>query len=303
MSFNLSSIENLLPLLMMFGALVVMLACLQRRLEAIRARRADVYSRDMYLRSPGESTLNRIDRATSEFLTYGIAVAVVPLILLLTYLAYVSFARAPQGWLEFAYLVCLTMGFLLYGVNKLRRLRLKTKRLRKIYAGLQSVALEINHLLASGHHVYHDFPSGRFYIDHIIVGPTGVFTVQSRIPSGFLRAPALQDRRVSVVGNELITAKMADTRTIPNTVFHASWLANWLLTDTGDAVNVQPLLTLPGWAVETIDDQAVIGVDPARIGSVVRTTCVHPLSAESVHRLCAALETKYRRARKEKTRP
>ena len=303
MSINLASIKNLLPLFMMFGVLVVMLACLQRRLETIRARRADVYPLNMYLRSPGESTLNRIDRATSEFLTFGIAVAVVPLILLLTYLAYVNFARAPQGWLELAYLVCLSMGFLLYGVNKLRRLRLKTKRLRKMYTGLQSVALEINQLLLSGHHVYHDFPSGRFYIDHIIVGPTGVFTVQSRIPSGFLRASAHQDRRVSVVGSELITDQTTDTHTIPNTVFHASWLANWLLTDTGEAVRVQPLLTLPGWDVETIDDQALIGVDPARIGSVVRTTCVHPLAAESIHRLCAALETKYRRERKEKPSP
>lgn len=286
----------------MFGVLVVMLAGLQRKLEAIRSQRADVYPQNMDLRSPGQSTLNRIDRATSEFLTFGIAVAVVPLILLLTYLAYVNFTRAPQGWLEIAYLVCLSMGFLLYGVNKLRRLRLKNKRLRKIYAGLQSVALEMNQLLLSGHHVYHDFPSGRFYIDHIIVGPTGVFTVQARIPSGFLRTPALHDRRVRVVGSELITDKTTDTRTIPNIVFHASWLANWLLTDTGEAVRVQPLLTLPGWAVETIDDQAVIGVDPARIGSVIRTTCVHPLSAESIHHLCAALETKYRRERSAKRR-
>jgi hypothetical protein len=303
MNFNLASIENLLPLLLMFGVLVAMLAGLQRKLEAIRSQTTDIYPPKMFLRSPGESTLNRIDRATSELLTFGIAVAVVPLILLLTYLAYVYIARRPQGGLEIAYLICLSVGFLLYGGNKLRRLSLKKKRLRKIYAGLQSVALEINTLLLAGHHVYHDFPSGRFYIDHIIVGPTGVFTLQSRIPSGFLRTPAPHDRRVRVVGNELITDKTTDTRTIPNTVLHASWLANWLLTDTGEAVRVQPLLTLPGWAVETIDDHAVIGVDPARIESVIRTTCVHPLSAESIHRLCTALETKYRRERAEKHRP
>ena len=105
------------------------------------------------------------------------------------------------------------------------------------------------------------------------------------------------------MGNELIADQTTDTRTIPNTVFHASWLANWLLTDTGEAVRVQPLLTLPGWTLETIDDQAIIGADPARIGDVIRTTCVHPLSTERIHRMCDALEIKYRRERGGKPKP
>ncbi|MBL0714399.1 MAG: NERD domain-containing protein [Desulfosarcina sp.] len=294
MNLPFEKIESLLPLFLIFGVLVLMLALLQRKLGEIRVGFSDERPHACFLRSPGESILARIDRATGELVAFGVAVAVVPLVLILTYLVYVLFTRNREGWMDIAYLVCLSTGFLLYGGNKLRRLSAKKRRLRKVYAGLQAVALEINRLMLSGHHVYHDFPSGGFYIDHIIVGPTGVFTVQSRIPSQFESANGSQDKTVSVDGNELIFRKTTDTRAIQTTAFRASWLASWVLTATGEALRVHPLLTLPGWTVDIIDEQDVITVDSAKIGDVIRTTRVNPLSTNAIHRLCTEIENKYR---------
>ena len=293
----LETCEELLPLFLMFGVLVALLAIFQRKLGGINTGLTYDQLDELPFRIPGASVLDRLDHTTSEFAVFGVAVATVPLTLLVTYLAYLHLSGENVQLMDLVYLTCLMVGFLLYGTNKLRRLDAKKKRLRRIYAGLQLVAQEINRLMSSGYQVYHDFPSGRFHIDHIIVGPNGVFTIQSRIPSCFDGAVARRHFSVKAMGKELRALKTTDAVTIRTTAFHGAWLANWLLTAAGEAVRVQPLLTLPGFTIEAVDTADVIMADPAQIVGVVRTTCVNPLAPETIQRLCAEIEIKYRRER------
>ncbi len=294
---RLETIEELLPLFLIFGVLVALLAIFQRKLGGINAGRTYGRLADLPFRIPGASVLDRFDRTTSEFAVFGVAVAVVPLSLLVTYLAYLHFGGKNAKLMDMVYLTCILTGFLLYATNKLRRLEAKKKRLRRVYTGLQMVAQEINSLMSSGYQVYHDFPSGRFHIDHIIVGPNGVFTIQSRIPSCFDGAVERRQLAVKAMGKELRALKTTDAVSIRTTAFHAAWLANWLLTAAGEAVRVQPLLTLPGFTIEAVDTADVVMADPAHIAGVVRTTCVNPLTPETIQRLCAEIEIKYRRER------
>ncbi len=303
MNLLLEKFEELLPLLLMFGVLVLLLTYFQRKLGSFRTGRPIDRLHALPLRSPGESILLRIDRTTSELAVFGMAVVGVPLVLLLTYLSYLHYSGRTESLLDITYLLCLLVGFLLYAINKLRRLDLKKERLRRVYHGLQAVALEINPLMSSGYHVFHDFPSGRFHIDHIIVGPTGVFAIHSRIPSCFDPVDRRRSESIQAMGKELSTSSTADGVTIRTAVFHATWLANWLLTAVGEAVRVQPLLTLPGFSIENIDATDVIMADPHRISAIVRTTRVNPLSSETIQRLAAEIAAKYRREGAEKSRP
>ncbi len=297
MNHSLDKFEELLPLILMFGVLVLLLAFFQHRLGGIRAFTSEDRLLDPPLRSPGASIFERIERTTSEFSVFAVAVAVVPLALLVTYLSYLLFSGKAESLLDIVYLVCLLVGFLLYGTNKLRRLDAKKRRLQRVYAGLQTVAQEISRLMASGYRVYHDFPSGRFHIDHIIVGPNGVFSIQSRIPSCFDPAAAQKQCVIRARGKKLMAMKIVDGVTMRTTAFHASWLANWLLTAAGEAVRVQALLTLPGFTIEAVDTRDVIAVDPMHIVGVVRTTRANPLGSETIQRLCEEIELKYRRER------
>ncbi len=292
---RLETFEELLPLFLMFGVLLALLAIFQRKLGGINAGRAYGRLDDLPFRIPGASVLDRFDRTTSEFTIFAVAVAVVPLTLLVSYLAYLYLSGKNAKLMDMVYLTCLLVGFLLYGTHKLRRLDAKKKRLQRVYTGLQMVAQEINGLMSSGYQVYHDFPSGRFHIDHIIVGPNGVFTIQSRIPSCFDGAVERRHFVIKAMGKELRAAKTTDAVSIRTTAIHAAWLANWLLTAAGEAVRVQPLLTLPGFTIDAVDTADVIMADPARIVGVVRTTCVNPLTPETIQRLCAEIEIKYRR--------
>jgi hypothetical protein len=101
---------------------------------------------------------------------------------------------------------------------------------------------------------------------------------------------------VSAAGEILTAKKATDTTTIRTTVFHAAWLANWLLTAAGDAVRVQPLLTLPGYRFEFADNPEIVAVDPTRIVSTVRANRASHLGIETIQRLRNEIERKYRRA-------
>jgi hypothetical protein len=284
MVFPLNKLEDLLPMILTFGALVLMLAYFQRRLDAIRAGGPAAHLHVLPLRRPGESILDQIDRVAAECAAYGMAAVIIPLVLILTYLTYVHFSGAHQGRLDVLYLTCLAMGFLFYGCIQTCRLGARKKRLRRAYAGLQTVAREVNRLMLCGYHVYHDFPSGRFFIDHIVVGPNGIFAIQSRTTPAIDSGPDAEDGE-----NRAAT-------------FYASWLANWLLTAAGEALRVQPVLTRPDGTSTSLATCESMVVDPAQIVGTVRSNCINPLAAETIQRLCTEIELKYRRTRSENRR-
>ena len=59
--------------------------------------------------------------------------------------------------------------------------RLKKRRnLRLGYEGEIAVGQELNQLMLQGKHVYHDFPADKFNIDHIVVGRSGIFAVETK---------------------------------------------------------------------------------------------------------------------------
>jgi hypothetical protein len=266
---TLQTIESLLPLCILFVTLAAMLSLLQRVVGDIRSRAGNGDFSELHLRSPGESIWSKLDRTSQEITAYGVAVFAVPLTLCTVYLSYLFFSRGSGEWTETVYLSCLCVGFLIFGGNKLRRLVNKRRHLQRVYAGLQVVAQEISQLMLSGHRVFHDFPTGQFNIDHIIVGPSGVYTVQARIPSDLEPANGRGDPTVYLDGQVLRFHKRVDTRTVSNAAFQAAWLANWLLTTSGIALRVQALLTVPGWKIQTLRQGEVLAADPHQVGRMV----------------------------------
>ena len=293
-NMTLQTIESLLPLCILFVALAAMLAILQRVVVDIRARAGNGDFSELHLRSPGESIWSKLDRTAQEITAYGVAVFVVPLSLYTVYLSYLHFGRASGQWTETVYLVCLSVGFVVYGGNRLRRLVNKQRHLRRVYAGLQVVAQEINQLMLSGHRVFHDFPTGQFNIDHIIVGPNGVYTVQSRVPSDLESVNGHQDSTVYLDGQVLRFQERVDTRTVSNAAFQAAWLANWLLTTSGIALRVQALLTVPGWTIQTLRQGEVLGADPHQVGRIVAHHPTSRLTEKATLQICSQIEDKCR---------
>lgn len=282
----------LLPLVLLFGLLVLMLATLHRILAEIRLKADARYLNISAMRSPGESTRRRIDRTNGEIGAFGVALGTIPLALYAALLSYVHFLYLDLSWMDTAYLGAISAGFILYGSNKIKRLKARKRRLHVTYEGQMAVAQEVNRLMPDGYQVYHDFPTDRFHIDHIIVGPNGVFTVTTKVVPSFGRN---REKSLTLDAQCLIYGKKRDERTIPYAAFQASWLAKWLLTVTGESLSVQSILTVPGWRMKTLRKTSILAVEPAVIKEAVNGFRWHQISSKTIRLVCEQLEVKCRK--------
>jgi hypothetical protein len=284
----------LLPLVLLFGLLVLMLATLQHVLAEIRLRTHMPYGRISALRSPGESTRQRIDRTGKEIAAFAVAIGAIPLALYAALLSYAHFLYLDLGWMDTGYFAAISASFILYGSNKIKRLKARKRRLNAIYEGQVTVAQAINHLMADGYRVYHDFPTDRFRIDSIIVGPNGVFTVTSKV---LPQSDRFQEKVLMLDGQRVLLDRLVDEQTLPFAAFQASWLAKWLLTATGEALTVHPILTVPGWRMKSIRKPVVLSVEPAALGGLVHRHPGPRLSQKTIRLVCEQVEAKCRTSR------
>jgi len=281
----------LLPLVLLFGLLVLMLATLQHVLVEIRLKAQTPYLTIPALRSPGESTRRRIDRTNGEMGAFAVALGTIPMALYAALLSYVHFLLLDLSWMDTVYLGGISAGFILYGANKIKRLKDRKQRLYATYEGQMAVAQEVNRLMPDGYQVYHDFPTDRFHIDHIIVGPNGVFTVTTKVIPNIGRN---RERSLMLDDQCLIVGKQKDDRTVPYAAFQASWLAKWILTATGEALSVQSILTVPGWRMKTLSKTSILVVEPEAIKDAINGFRWHQISSKTIRLVCEQLETKCR---------
>ena len=202
------------------------------------------------LRGPGETIrkeLEVISEKLDDFFLLIIGLAVLsPLILIFVLKFGDSSSRYWQFWLV---IVC--YGLIIAGLTSwlYRTLRYR----QDLYLGLDAetaVGQELNTLMFSGFRVFHDFPAENFNIDHVAVGPAGVFAVETKGRAKPIKGRGNVDAKVFSDGEVLRFPDWNETEPLEQARWQAKWLAKWLSSAVGQPVPVKPVLALPGWFVE-----------------------------------------------------
>ena len=118
------------------------------------------------------------------------------------------------------------------------------------YEGELITAQELHKLMPEGNYVYHDFPADNFNIDHVVVGPAGVFAIETKARSKRTSGDKTKEARAEYNGKEIIFPGFVDRSYLDQARRQAKWLAKWLKSATGEPVSVFPVVSLPGWYVE-----------------------------------------------------
>lgn len=123
---------------------------------------------------------------------------------------------------------------------KFRALRLGTE-------GEKVVGQYLERLRANGYEVFHDIVAPGFNVDHVLIGPAGIFTIETKTWS----KPARGDARISFDGERLLVGSCAPDRDpIIQARAQATWLKNLLAESTGRKFDVLPVVLFPGWFIE-----------------------------------------------------
>ena len=193
--------------------------------------------------SPAAAGIAEIDERIFGLIMY---IAVIP-----TLVAVIAWFVRTAPWLTlipqiFLCVICTSvLGF------KLSQAVRQRDNYRLGYDGDRFVGEELSRLIAYGFEVYHDVPFDGFNIDHVLVGPQGVFSVETKARRKPIKNSGRKEYRVRFDGSCLRWPSGAtDTDGLDQAVNDARTLSQWLGSAVGDSVYVTAILTLPGWMVD-----------------------------------------------------
>jgi hypothetical protein len=113
--------------------------------------------------------------------------------------------------------------------------------------GERVVGQYLERLREKGYQVLHDVMGDGFNIDHVVIGPAGVFTVETKTFS----KPASGEPKIEFDGETLrIAGYEPDRDPIVQAKAQASWLRELLSESCGRKFAVRPVVVFPGWYVE-----------------------------------------------------
>lgn len=125
---------------------------------------------------------------------------------------------------------------------------------RRGLLGEQAVAEELQRLISCSYKIFHDIPcengSAKWNIDHVAVGPAGVFAIETKYRTKKPGKDGGQDHTATFDGNRIEFASGEyDSKAVGQARNNANDLAKMLSGATGERITVRPIVALPGWYV------------------------------------------------------
>ena len=276
-----------------FVATLALLAVWRRHAARARARNPLAHA---LLRSPGESLRARMAAATLDAAEYAaLALFALPLAAALLAAQWASEGRLPerdalvgagallQGWLAW----------------RLWRALGRARALALGYEAELAAGHELERLAPLGYRVFHDMPVAErgFSVDHVVVGPAGVFAVETEGRAPRRARASGAEWEVAYDGQSLRFPGWRETRPLEQAVTRADWVRSWLSAALGEIVPVQPLLVLPGWSVKRTAVSGIPVLAARRIGHFFAKLAREPKMSEAmIERLAAQLDLRCRNA-------
>lgn len=138
------------------------------------------------------------------------------------------------------------MGVLAYTARKVVLGRRKLKTLRMARDGERSVGQFLEGLRGNGYRVLHDIVGDNFNIDHLLIGPKGVFTVETKTMS----KPGSGKPEIDYDGTQiLVNGFKPDRDPVVQAKAQAHWIKELVKELTGKSITVRPTVVYPGWFI------------------------------------------------------
>jgi hypothetical protein len=268
-------LKTLLIFLLLFVAYAILFIGVSLWLmRRARKGRSPVGKDQRLLRLPGEHLREQLDVLNDTFTESIFAGVVIPVLVLALPFAFLPLVpESSVLWL----LLLILAGFIISFVIRVRRLIQLKNEQRKLRLGLMGERLVAEHLAdlrGHGFHVFHDLPAQgsakAFNLDHVVVGPSGVFVIETKARSKPNPTAIENDHRLSFDDKGLHWPTGLDTKSPEQARLNAHWLTEWIHKQLGFKPEITPILAIPGWWVERKGPGGVITVSHKQLASVIR---------------------------------
>ncbi len=215
------------------------------------------------LRHAGQSVNERLDDRWMDMLGFGlIAWFVISLAGLEWWRSYRHDTYHP---FLFAFLALFTTAFSGWRIRTIVR---EIRLLKLGRDGERIVSEFLDQLRKDGYEILHDVVGGDFNVDHVLIGPTGVFAIETktRSKSGGAEETVQHDGQ-----NIIIHGYPVDPNPVNQANANARWIRELLKNSTGKDFPVVPIVLYPGWYVERKTNATdVLVLNPKNIESALK---------------------------------
>lgn len=247
------------------------------------------------LRPPGESLrlrLIELDEKLNDCFVQLFLAAYSPLVM--AGLVAMQGVRPTAGvWITIVLIAVVASVWSAYRLWKVINLR---RRIRLGFEGERHVGEALNQLMLAGYRVFHDFlitdkPRSIRNIDHIVIGPNGVFAIETKTRR---KVKGENGATVAVLDNALQYPWGIDQRDLEQAQEDARWLAEWLSKMSPQPVNVGSILVLPGWFIDRRAKSSVTVLSGSEVAANVPKLNGTATGESDIRRLAAMIEDRNR---------
>lgn len=263
-----------------------------RKRKAREARRSPI-SIDL-LRGPGHTLREQLDEALSELTWDVAALMAMPLLLLALFLAQAHFRSLDRMLHLIPVYAFFVLAVVAYTVRKMVRAGQRMDNLRAGYDAEVAVGQELDQLMRRGAAVFHDFPAEGFNIDHVVISRRGLFAVETK---GYTKPGDQRGKAGATVvydGKSLAFPRWTTREPLEQAERQAQWLAKWASSATGDAIQVLPVVALPGWFVDRKGRGPIRVYSGRELAQLLNAVGTSPLTAEAMQRVVHQVEQRCR---------
>ena len=268
------------------AALIV--AVILRKIKQHRANRLPPF-KELRRRPAGESLRIKLESLEQQLDDKIMLLLAFPCALII-----VVFMVKPRSFMACFVLFSFSLIWTLFFRGSVTRLLEERWKYQLGFDGERYVGEELSRLIAHGFEIYHDVPFDGFNMDHVLVGPQGVFVVETKTRSKPVDGTGEKEFRVQFNGKSLRWPWGEEKHDIEQARNNAATLSNWLTKAIGDTVKVSPILTLPGWWIErSVPLSDLYILNPREITRIYDSTKI-TLDQEMIRRICYQLDQKCR---------
>lgn len=199
--------------------------------------------KDKPLRNPGQSVReHRLDLFFDKLFGPGLAVGIFLFWAIIEWMRYFV-PTPPRPWIPSVLLAAAVI----YTAWQSHRVWPKIRMLKLAEDGEKAVGQLLESLRATGYVVFHDLVGSDFNVDHVIIGPAGLFTIETKT----WNKPGKGSPTITFDGEVLLAAGYEpDRNPVIQAKAQASWLQRLLAESTGKTLPVRPVVLFPGWFID-----------------------------------------------------
>ncbi len=241
------------------------------------------------LHPPGHTIMQQVNQIEEDISAYVATMMLTPLV------AYIFVLQGDTAS-STSHIVLIISGplILFYFAYRLFKLSAKKAQLRLGLEAEQAVGEELNQLMRAGYWVFHDLQADHHNVDHVVVGKTGVFAVETKGRSKRLNKTGKFEYNLRFDGETLHFPNWTENEPVNQVKRQATSLQSELNSAVGAKFKVKPVLAIPGWFVKTTAKTDVMLINGKNCLKLFEGTKGYALDDQLVERIVYQLERRCR---------